>query len=100
MAESYAELKALRVEMGYSMRDMAALLAVPKATYQGYENGSRRMPAGFINRVREWQQLDLVFFGVGMDRRIGEYLQADGFTAGIPSEIDKGDWDEMFLPPT
>lgn len=97
MAESYAGLKALRIEMGYSMRDMAALLAVPKATYQGYENGSRRLPAGFINRVREWQQLDLAFFA-GMSERIDEQLLKDGFGVGIPSERDKGDGDEMFLP--
>lgn len=97
MADSYTELRRLRLEMGYSMRDMALLLKIPKATYQKYEDGSRRMPAGFINRVREWQQLDLEFFA-GMTERIEEQLLKDGFGVGIPSERDKGDGDEVFLP--
>lgn len=95
MAESYAELKSLRLEMGYSIGSMAALLSVPKATYQGYETGRRAMPAGFLNRVREWQQLDFEFFA-GMAERIERQLQLDGFGQGIPSEVTGDDACVMF----
>jgi DNA-binding XRE family transcriptional regulator len=80
------ELRALRVEMGYSMGEMAQLLSIPKATYQGYETGRRPMPAGFINRIRDWQQIDMEFMA-GMNKRIDEHLALDGFDRGIPSEI-------------
>jgi transcriptional regulator with XRE-family HTH domain len=78
------ELQALRLEMGYSMAEMAELLAVPKATYQGYENGSRSMPPGFINRVREWQQIDLEFMAT-LPQRVDERVAAE-FPMGIMSE--------------
>jgi predicted transcriptional regulator len=71
------ELKALRLEMGYSIGDMAQLLNVHRGTYQGYETGRRAMPAGFINRVRDWQQIDLDFMA-GMDQRIEQQLLIDG----------------------
>lgn len=82
--EEYAELKALRDEMGFSLGEMAAVLNVPKATYQGYESGRRAMPAGFINRVRDWQQQDLVFMS-GIADRVDERLAVEGFGCGIPS---------------
>lgn len=84
--ESYAQLRALRLEMRLSMGEMAAILNVPKATYQGYETGRRPLPAGFINRVREWQQQDLEFMA-GIAERVDARLLAEGYGAGIPSEI-------------
>jgi hypothetical protein len=80
------ELRGLRLEMKYSIGEMAQLLGIPKGTYQGYETGRRPMPAGFINRVREWRQIDLDFF-TGMDGRIEQQLLLDGFTQGIPSDV-------------
>lgn len=84
------ELRALRLEMGYSLGEMAQLLNIHKATYQGYEAGRRAMPAGFINRVREWQQLDLEFMA-GIAERVDTQLAADGFGDGIPGERS-GEW--------
>ncbi len=98
MADSYAELKALRQEMDYSIGEMAALLGISKATYQGYETAPgkaahRRMPAGFINRVREWQQIEFDFFA-GMDDRIRERMKEPGFeiqssTVGAAEAVDE-----------
>jgi predicted transcriptional regulator len=70
MNKLYAELKTLRLDMKYSIGEMAQLLNIPKATYQGYETGRRTMPTGFINRVREWQQLDMEFMA-GIAERVG-----------------------------
>jgi predicted transcriptional regulator len=84
--EAYAELKALRLEMEFSLGEMAALLHIPKGTYQGYETGRRAMPAGFINRIREWQQQDLEFMA-GIAARVDERLRVEGFGGGFPSAI-------------
>lgn len=86
MAESYAELRALRVEIGFSIAEMAELQGLKKATYQGYETGRRKMPAGFINSIRDWQQQDLVFMS-GVGERVDAQLVLDGFGGGIPSEF-------------
>lgn len=88
MNKPYAELKALRLEMKFSIGEMAGILNVPKATYQGYETGRRSMPAGFINRVRDWQQQDLEFMA-GLPARIDAQLALDGFGFGIPSAITR-----------
>jgi transcriptional regulator with XRE-family HTH domain len=88
MTKPYAELKALRLEMKFSIGEMAAVMNVPKGTYQGYETGRRSMPAGFINRVREWQQQDLDFMA-GLPARIDAQLALDGFGFGIPSAITR-----------
>lgn len=88
MAEPYAELKALRLELKFSIGEMAAIMRVPKGTYQGYETGRRPMPAGFINRVREWQQQDLEFMA-GIPARVDAQLVLEGFGCGIPSVITR-----------
>jgi predicted transcriptional regulator len=80
-----SELRQLRMDMGYSLGEMAELLKVPKATYQCYENGRRTMPPGFINRVREWQQIDLDFFA-GLNERVDARVEAE-FDGVIPSEL-------------
>ena len=85
---SYAVLKALRLEMKFSIGEMAGILNVPKATYQGYETGRRSMPAGFINRIRDWQQADLEFMA-GMTGRIDAHLTNEGFGLGTPSAITR-----------
>ena len=87
-----AELRALRLEMKYSLAEMAQLLGIAKATYQGYESGRRAMPAGFINRVREWQQIDLDF-AAGTNGRVDARLAAEGFGNGIPSDIAGEEFD-------
>lgn len=96
MNKPYAELKALRLEMKFSIGEMAGILNVPKATYQGYETGRRSMPAGFINRVRDWQQQDLEFMA-GLSTRVDERLQREGFGNGIPSAIMREVMDESCL---
>ena len=88
MNKPYAVLKALRLEMKFSIGEMAGILNVPKATYQGYETGRRSMPAGFINRIRDWQQQDLEFMA-GLPARIDAQLALDGFGFGIPSAITR-----------
>lgn len=80
----HAELRSLRVELGYSQRELARLLDIPYATYQGYETGRRQMPAGFINRVREWQQIDLEFMA-GLAARVDERVRRE-FPDGFMSE--------------
>ena len=86
--KAYAELKALRLEMMFIMGEMAAVLNIPKGTYQGYETGRRPLPAGFINRIREWQQQDQAFMA-GIGERVDERLQVEGFGGGIPSQIER-----------
>ena len=88
MTKPYAELKALRLEMKFSIGEMAAVMNVPKGTYQGYETGRRPMPAGFINRVWDWQQQDLEFMA-GLPARIDAQLALDGLGFGIPSAITR-----------
>lgn len=84
----YAELKALRLEMRFSIAEMAGIMNVQKSTYQGYESGRRKMPAGFINRVRDWQQQDFEFMA-GIAARVDQCLISEGFDAGIPSAITR-----------
>ena len=86
--EAYAELKALRLELHFSIGEMAAVMGVPKSTYQGYETGRRAIPPGFINRCREYQQQDLQFMA-GIGARIDAALAAEGYGAGIPSAITR-----------
>lgn len=88
MDKPYAELKALRLKMKFSIGEMAGILNVPKATYQGYETGRRSMPTGFINRVRDWQQQDLEFMA-GLSARVDTRLVLEGFGCGIPSAITR-----------
>lgn len=80
----YAVLKALRLEMKYSIGEMALLLGIPKATYQGYETGRRPMPVDLIDRVKVWRQKDLDFMA-GIGESIDAWLKEDGFENGIPS---------------
>jgi transcriptional regulator with XRE-family HTH domain len=76
-----AELKALRLELGYSIREMAALMDVPHSTYQCYESGSRQMPAGFIDRAREWRRIDMDYWA-GLPQRVDERIAHDGGLVG------------------
>jgi transcriptional regulator with XRE-family HTH domain len=88
--ELHAELRSLRLEMGYSMADMAALMGIKKPTYQGYETGRREMPAGFINRAREWQQIDMEFMA-GIPVRVDQHQTGTILSAGVE------DWHEAEL---
>ncbi|MEI7815569.1 MAG: helix-turn-helix transcriptional regulator [Desulfuromonadales bacterium] len=90
MIKPYAELKALRLEIKFSIGEMAAVMGVSKGTYQGYETGRRPMPSGFINRVRDWQQQDMEFMA-GLPARIDAQLALEGFGFGIPSAIRRED---------
>lgn len=81
--KSYAELRFLRLKMKFSIGEMAAVLNVPKATYQGYEAGRRSMPNGFIDKVLEWKRRDSEFMA-GIGKRCDEQLRSDGMADGIP----------------
>ena len=90
--EPYAELRATRLAMGYSMGELAQQMKIHKATLQGYEEGRRKIPDGFIERVKEQQQLDREFMA-GIPQRVDEHLMLEGYASGIPSE-DVEVWDE------
>ena len=84
MSETYAELKILRMEFGFSFAEMAGVMGLNKATYQGYETNRRPMPVGFVGLVREWRRKDLELTE-GIGERVDAQLRLDGFVAGIPS---------------
>lgn len=83
MAESYAELQALRLELKFSIAEMAELKGLKKSTYQGYESGRRSMPEGFVNSIREWRRRDLEFMA-GLPARVDERILLDGSGCGFP----------------
>lgn len=84
--KSYAGLKDERLAMRFSMAEMAGILRIPKATYQGYETGRRAMPPEIIERLREWRKQDRIFMA-GLPARVDAHLQMEGFGSGIPSDI-------------
>lgn len=63
-------LYALRKEMGFSIREMAAELQLHPATYQGYESGSRTAPPSVVESARR------------SARKVAEFM------AGIPARVD------------
>src|SRR5689334_21732408 len=86
-------LKPYREEMGYSMQDMADELAISKATYQGYDNGSRRTPYKVLRAVATARRIDRQFFQklpASIDRHSRKQ-----FPFGIPSAIKKNDHEDF-----
>lgn len=63
-------LYALRMQMGFSMRDMAAELELHPATYQCYEGGTRKVPRQVVDKA------------LVSARKVAEFM------AGIPSRVD------------
>lgn len=48
-------MRAIREEMGFSLRDLAAVMKVPYRTLQNYEGGQRNIPKEFASRLRAEQ---------------------------------------------
>lgn len=81
------ELKAIREQMGFTVREMADELVLHPATYQGYETGRRKCPAYVVYIARESLKKDREFFkryrpGGEFDRII-----AAQYPCGIASEL-------------
>lgn len=62
------ELKAIREEIGLSMRDFADILQISKPAYQGYETGRRSIPPAVMDKA-EAQLLRTRAYWAGMDAR-------------------------------
>jgi transcriptional regulator with XRE-family HTH domain len=52
----------LRLKMGYSIGDMAQILGISKATYQGYDQGTRTPPQEVIKAMDGALERDRNFF--------------------------------------
>jgi len=74
----YAQLKAVREGLRFSIGEMAAILGLPKSTYQGYEENRRSIPDDLINKAIAWCVNDREFMS-GMSARIDARLSAAGF---------------------
>lgn len=46
-------MKAIRIEMRFSLRDMAAVTGIPYRTLQDYEGGQRGIPTEFAELLRD-----------------------------------------------
>jgi hypothetical protein len=70
-----SEIKRIRLEMGYSLREMAADVGekgkpIPPATYQRWDEGTAQTPDHIIAKARRNQEADRLFM------------------AGIPDSVD------------
>lgn len=83
------ELRAIRLHIGFSIREMAVELNLNAATYQKYEDGSRTLPAEVLNGARATKQ-KVDDFMAGMPARIDARI-VEEFPNGIPC---KGGWDD------
>lgn len=72
-SEKQTVLYALRQEMGFSIRDMAAELGLHPATYQGYESGSRTAPPSVVAQARKSAR-KVSEFMAGIPHRVGANL--------------------------
>lgn len=69
-------IRKLRLEMGYSIAEMAESLGFGKATFQGYDNGTRAAPEGLLDRMKAIQQANAAFMA-GIAERVDERLKED-----------------------
>lgn len=82
------EMRLLREEMRFSLRDLSVVLGVPYRTLQDYEYGNRGIPLGFAmllkREAESWSRFRREFYK-NIDRRI-----AAEHPHGIPSapEVD------------
>ena len=65
-------LYALRQQMGFSMREMAAELEIAAATYQCYEEGTRKTPPHVVAKARVSAE-KLERFMAGIAERVDKY---------------------------
>ncbi len=71
IAEEKVSLRRLRLQIGYSIAEMAEDLNLKKATYQCYEDGSRRAPDDIEQKMRATLVMDKAFMD-GLPARIDE----------------------------
>lgn len=81
-------LKEIRLEMGFSIRDMACELGLATPTYQGYEEGRRKVPQEVIDRAMHSLQKVREFMATA-PARIDERIQRE-FPCGVPNEAVYG----------
>lgn len=65
-------LYALRQQMGFSMREMAAELEIAAATYQCYEEGTRKTPPHVLAKAKVSAE-KLETFMAGVAERVDKY---------------------------
>lgn len=84
-------LKRMRLKMGYSIAEMAELLALPKSTCQCYENGSRSIPDAVLAEAQAAYERDRAFFDRFKPGGSFDKMLAEEYPNGIPPEnlIDK-----------
>ncbi len=49
------EMKAIRLDMRFGLRDLAAVMKIPYRTLQNYEGGQRAIPQAFADLLRAEQ---------------------------------------------
>jgi transcriptional regulator with XRE-family HTH domain len=91
MENRMQSLKDIRERLKYSIAEMAQCLGMPKATYQCYENGSRKVPFQvFLDAEIVYQKhtnFTKEYFSKGgiMDRELAK-LYPCGFMSGAVAE--------------
>lgn len=58
----HKNIRRIRLSMGYSIAEFAELLALPKSTYQCYENHTRPLPEEVLKNILEARERDVKFF--------------------------------------
>lgn len=93
-AMTAAELKRLRLEMGFDKASLALTLELPYRTLQDYEAGRRSIPAKFSSKMRAAHRADRRFMA-GVARRTDRELRAT-YPRGIPSETINNDDEDFY----
>jgi transcriptional regulator with XRE-family HTH domain len=85
----HTELRTIRLHVGFSIREMAAVLNLKPPTYQKYEDGTRTLPDDVLESARDTKR-NIDDFMAGMPARIDARIDAE-FPNGI---VSKGGWDD------
>jgi len=81
----HSEIKAIRLKMGFSVREMASELKLKATTYQCYDEGSRKTPAHILASARI-SGAKVEEFMQGLPARVDERIKRE-FPNGIVSEV-------------
>ena len=79
-----ADLKQIRLGLGFAPRDMCAVLGLKRRTYQCYEAGQRGIPSNVAAAARQVEERNLAFMAA-LPGRIAALVSRD-YPAGILSE--------------
>lgn len=82
-------MKAIREEMGFSLRDLAAVTHIPYRTLQNYEGGQRSIPQDVAELLRELLAEELL-----IKSEVYGFIDADiarWHPHGIRSEVTNAD---------